>query len=143
MLESLNNTTFRELKHRVFPTPMSRSRKPMPLEITTFRVAFVHTDYNLTYNLRESFYSSLRTIARIRFLRLSYACEQTKPLLVSIVTHSSQKYQTNPRTDYKYIIIIINLSSIFILLVYEFILIYIQFMNYNKGELRCLKYQNK
>ena len=143
MLKSYNNTTFRELKLRVFPTPMSRSRKPMPLEITTFRVAFVHTDYNLTYNLRESFYSSLRTIARIRFLRLSYACEQTKPLLVSIVTHSSQKYQTNPRTDYKYIIIIINMSSIFILLAYELILIYIQFMNYNKGELRCLKYQNK
>ena len=137
------NTTFREQKHRAFPTPIYRSRKPMPLEITTFRVAFVHTDYNLTYNLRESFYSLLRTIARIRFLRLSYACEQTKPLLVSIVTHSSQKYQTNPRTDYKYIIIIINLSSIFILLVYELILIYIHFINYNKGELRCLKYQNK
>ena len=137
------NTTFREQKHRAFPTPIYRSRKPMPLEITTFRVAFVHTDYNLTYNLRESFYSSLRTIARIRFLRLSYACEQTKPLLVSIVTHSSQKYQTNPRTDYKYIIIIINMSSIFILLVYELILIYIVFINYNKGELRCLKYQNK
>ena len=91
MLKSYNNTTFRELKHRVFPTPMSRSRKPMPLEITTFRVAFVHTDYNLTYNLRESFYSSLRTIARIRFLRLSYACEQTKPLLVSILKSLSPK----------------------------------------------------
>ena len=139
----ISNTTFREQKHRSFPTPICRSRKPMPLEITTFRVAFVHTDYNLTYNLRESFYSSLRTIARIRFLRLSYACEQTKPLLVSIVTHSSQKYQTNPRTDYKYIIIIINMSSIFILLVYELILIYIVFINYNKGELRCLKYLNK
>ena len=63
----------------------------MPLEITTFRVAFVHTDYNLTYNLRESFYSSLRTIARIRFLRLSYACEQTKPLLVSILKSLSPK----------------------------------------------------
>ena len=90
MLKSYNNTTFRELKHRVFPTPMSRSRKPMPLEITTFRVAFVHTDYNLTYNLRESFYSLLRTIARIRFFRLSYACEQ-KPLLVSILKPLSPK----------------------------------------------------
>ena len=91
MLKSLINTTFRELKHRVFPTPMSRSRKPMPLEITTFRVAFVHTDYNLTYNLRESFYSSLRTIARIKSFRLSYACEQTEPLLVSILKSLSPK----------------------------------------------------
>ncbi len=62
----------------------------MPLEITTFRVAFVHTDYNLTYNLRESFYLLLRTIARIRFFRLSYACEQ-KPLLVSILKPLSPK----------------------------------------------------
>ena len=91
MLKSYNNTTFREQKHRVFPTPISRSRKPMPLEITTFRVAFVHTDYNLTYNLRESFYLLLRTIARIRFLRLSYAWEQTKPLLVSILKSLSPK----------------------------------------------------
>ena len=90
MLNSLINTTFREQKHRVFPTPISRSRKPMPLEITTFRVAFVHTDYNLTYNLRESFYLLLRTIARIRFFRLSYACEQ-KPLLVSILKPLSPK----------------------------------------------------
>ena len=90
MLKSLINTTFREQKHRVFPTPISRSRKPMPLEITTFRVAFVHTDYNLTYNLRESFYLLLRTIARIRFFRLSYACEQ-KPLLVSTLKPLSPK----------------------------------------------------
>ena len=90
MLKSYNNTTFRELKHRVFPTPMSRSRKPMPLEITTFRVAFVHTDYNLTYNLRESFYLLLRTILGIRSLRL-YCAFREKPLLVSTLKSLSPK----------------------------------------------------
>ena len=141
MLESLNNTTFRELKHRGVPTPVSRSRFPMPVEITTFRVAFVHTNYKLTHNLRDLIYSSLTIYSLLKIFRI--VCGFENPLLVTTLNHSSQKYRTNPRTDYKYIIIIINLSSIFISLVYEFILIYIQFMNYNKGELRCLKYQNK
>ena len=142
MLESLNNTTFRELKHRGVPTPVLKSRFPMPVEITTFRVAFVHTNYKLTHNLRDLIYSSLMIYSLLKIFRIVCGFEK-QPLLVTTLNHSSQKYRTNPRTDYKYIIIIINLSSIFILLAYEFILIYIQSMNYNKGELRCLKYLNK
>ena len=142
MSESLNNTTFREQKHRGVPTPISRSRLSMPLEITTFRVAFVHTNYKLTHNLRDLIYSSLMIYSLLKIFRIVCGFEK-QPLLVTTLNHSSQKYRTNPRTDYKYMIVIINLSSIFILLVYEFILIYIQSMNYNKGELRCLKYQNK
>ena len=136
------NSTFWEHKHRAFPTPIYRSRKPMPLEITTFRVAFVHTNYKLTHNLRDLIYSSLMIYSLLKIFRIVCGFEK-QPLLVTTLNHYRQKYQTKPITDYKYIIIIINLSSIFILLAYELILIYIQFMNYNKGELRCLKYQNK
>ena len=142
MLKSYNNTTFRELKHRGVPTPVSRSRFPMPVEITTFRVAFVHTNYKLTHNLRDSICSSLMIYSLLRIFRLVCGFEK-QPLLVTTLNHYRQKYQTKPITDYKYIIIIINLSSIFILLVYELILNYIVFINYNKGELRCLKYLNK
>ena len=89
MLKSYNNTTFREQKHRVFPTPMSRSRKPMPLEFTTFRVAFVHTDYKLTYNLRYPINSSLMTYSLLRIFRLVCAFEES--LLVSTLKSLSPK----------------------------------------------------
>ena len=137
-----DNTTFREQKHRSLPTPIYRSRKPMPLEITTFRVAFVHTNYKLTHNLRDLIYSSLMIYSLLKIFRIVCGFEK-QPLLVTTLNHYRQKYQTKPITDYKYIIIIINLSSIFISLVYELILIYINFINYNKGELRCLKCQSK
>jgi len=83
-------TTFSEQKHRGVPTPITRSRKPMPLETTTFRVAFVHTDYNLTYKLREPIISLLRTIALLRFFRLVCGFEQ-KPLLVTTLILLSPK----------------------------------------------------
>ena len=122
------------------PTPHQRW-KPMPLEITTL-VAFVHTSKIISHQRRETIFHSYKY--RHGSVSFSLPIALCLPLLVAIyISHSSQKYRTNPRMDYKYIIIIINLSSIFISLVYEFILIYIVFINYNKGELRCLKYQNK
>ena len=62
----------------------------MPLEITTFRVAFVHTDYNLTYKLREPIVSLLRTIALLWLFRLVCGFEQ-KPLLVTTLILLSPK----------------------------------------------------
>ena len=62
----------------------------MPLEITTFRVAFVHTIYNLTYKLRELILSLLRTIALLKFFRLVCGYEQ-KPLLVTTLILLSPK----------------------------------------------------
>ena len=62
----------------------------MPLETTTFRVAFVHTDYNLIYKLREPIISLLRTIALLRFFRLVCGFEQ-KPLLVTTLILLSPK----------------------------------------------------
>ena len=139
MLKSYNNTTFSEQSIEV-PTPHQR-RIPMPYKVTTFRVALCIFQTKISDKERKSIVHSYKYRHGSNFFSLPIALCQ--PLLVTILISPSQKYQTNPRTDYKYIIIIINLSSIFILLVYELILIYIQFMNYNKGELRCLKYQNK
>ena len=103
----MNNyiTTFREQKHRGVPTPIFRSRKPMPLEITTFRVAFVHTDYNLTYKLREPIISLLRTIALLRLFRLVCGFEQ-KPLLVTTLIILSPKVSN--QTDNGFTIYIIS-----------------------------------
>ena len=140
MLESLNNTTFSEQSIEV-PTPLER-RISMPYKVTTFRVALCIFQIKISDKERKSIVHSYKYRCISNFFSLIAYVHRT-PFGIGIVTHSSQKYQTNPRTDYKYIIIIINLSSIFILLVYEFILIYIVFINYNKGELRCLKYLNK
>ena len=139
MLESYNNTTFSEQSIEV-PTPHQR-RISMPYKVTTFRVALCIFQTIISDKERKFIFHSYKYRHGSNFFSLPIAMCQ--PLLVTILISPSQKYQTNPRTDYKYIIIIINMSSIFILLVYELILIYIQFMNYNKGELRCLKYQNK
>ena len=93
---NFNITTFREQKHRGVPTPIYRRRLSMPLEITTFRVAFVHTSHNLTYELRELILSLLRTIALLKFFRLVCGYEQ-KPLLVTTLITLSPKVsnQTN------------------------------------------------
>ena len=139
MLKSLNNTTFSEQSIEV-PTPHQR-RTPMPYKVTTFRVALCIFQIKISDKERKSIVHSYKYRHGSDFFSLPIALCQ--PLLVTILISPSQKYQTNPRTDYKYIIIIINMSSIFILLVYELILIYIVFINYNKGELRCLKYLNK
>ena len=139
MLKSYNNTTFSEQSIEV-PTPHQR-RIPMPYKVTTFSVALCIFQTKISDKERKSIIHSYKYRHGSDFFSLPIALCQ--PLLVTILISPSQKYQTNPRTDYKYIIIIINMSSIFILLVYEFILIYIVFINYNKGELRCLKYQNK
>ena len=139
MLKSLNNTTFSEQSIEV-PTPLER-RISMPYKVTTFRVALCIFQIKISDEERKSIIHSYKYRHGSDFFSLPIALCQ--PLLVTILISPSQKYQTNPRTDYKYIIIIINMSSIFILLAYEVILIYIQFMNYNKGELRCLKYQSK
>ena len=58
------NTTSGEQKHRSLPTPIYRSRKPMPLENTTSWVAFVHIDNNTSYNLRKPIYSLLKVYPR-------------------------------------------------------------------------------
>ena len=139
MLKSYNNTTFSEQSIEV-PTPHQR-RISMPYKVTTFSVALCIFQIKISDKERKSIVHSYKYRHGSNFFSLPIALCQ--PLLVTILISPSQKYQTNPRTDYKYIIIIINLSSIFILLVYEFILIYIVFINYNKGELRCLKYLNK
>ena len=96
MLESLNNTTFRELKHRGVPTPVSRSRFPMPVEITTFRVAFVHTNYKLTHNLRDLICSSLMIYSLLKIFRIVCGFEK-QPLLVTTLKPLSPKVsnQTN------------------------------------------------
>ena len=103
----INNyiTTFREQKHRGVPTPIIRRRKPMPLEITTFRVAFVHTNHNLTYELRELILSLLRTIALLKFFRLVCGYEQ-KPLLVTTLILLSPKVSN--QTDNGFTIYIIS-----------------------------------
>ena len=75
------NTTFREQKHRSLPTPIYRSRKPMPLEITTFRVAFVHIDNNSSYDLRKPIYSLLKVYPRT-CVSSPRSLSLRKPLLV-------------------------------------------------------------
>ena len=94
----MNNytTTFSEQKHRGVPTPIKRSRKPMPLEITTFRVAFVHTDYKLAYKLRDSINSLLIVYSLLRIFRLVCGFEKL-PLLVTTLNPLSPKElnQTN------------------------------------------------
>jgi len=84
------NTTFREQKHRAFPTPIYRSRKPMPLEITTFRVAFVHIDNNSSYNLRKPLYSLLKVYPRTCVSSPRSVPVRT-PLLVSTLKSLSPK----------------------------------------------------
>ena len=113
---SLNITTFREQKHRGVPTPISRRRLSMPLEITTFRVAFVHTVYNLTYKLRELILSLLRTIALLKFLRLVCGFEQ-KPLLVTTLNTLSPKVSNQTDNGFTIYIMLNNFTRTIFLLV--------------------------
>ena len=114
----MNNyiTTFREQKHRGVPTPIFRSRKPMPLEITTFRVAFVHTNHNLIYELRELILSLLRTIALLKFFRLVCGYEQ-KPLLVTTLITLSPKVSNQTDNGLTIYIMSNNFATIIFLLV--------------------------
>ena len=114
----MNNyiTTFREQKHRGVPTPISRSRLSMPLEITTFRVAFVHTNHNLTYELRELILSLLRTIALLKFFRLVCGYEQ-KPLLVTTLILLSPKVSNQTDNGLTIYIMSNNFATIIFLLV--------------------------
>ena len=68
----------------------------MPLEITTFRVAFVHTNYKLAYKLRDSINSLLIVYSLLRIFRLVYGFENL-PLLVPFLNPLSPKVlnQTN------------------------------------------------
>ena len=109
-------TTFREQKHRGVPTPISRRRLSMPLEITTFRVAFVHTIYNLTYKLRELILSSLRTIALLKFFRLVCGFEQ-KPLLVTTLNTLSLKVLNQTDNGFTIYIMLKNFTRTIFLLV--------------------------
>ena len=113
---SLNTTTFREQKHRGVPTPISRRRLSMPLEITTFRVAFVHTIYNLTYKLRELILSLLRTIALLKFFRLVCGFEQ-KPLLVTTLNTLSPKVSNQTDNGFTIYIMLNNFTRTIFLLV--------------------------
>ena len=114
----MNNyiTTFREQKHRGVPTPISRSRLSMPLEITTFRVAFVHTHHNLTYELRELILSLLRTIALLKFFRLVCGFEQ-KPLLVTTLNTLSPKVSNQTDNGFTIYIMLNNFTRTIFLLV--------------------------
>ena len=114
----INNyiTTFREQKHRGVPTPIIRRRKPMPLEITTFRVAFVHTNHNLIYELRELILSLLRTIALLKFFRLVCGYEQ-KPLLVTTLILLSPKVSNQTDNGLTIYIMSNNFATIIFLLV--------------------------
>ena len=114
----MNNyiTTFREQKHRGVPTPIIRRRKPMPLEITTFRVAFVHTNHNLIYELRELILSLLRTIALLKFFRLVCGYEQ-KPLLVTTLILLSPKVSNQTDNGLTIYIMSNNFATIIFLLV--------------------------
>jgi hypothetical protein len=112
----MNITTFREQKHRGVPTPISRRRLSMPLEITTFRVAFVHTIYNLTYKLRELILSLLRTIALLKFFRLVCGFEQ-KPLLVTTLNTLSPKVLNQTDNGFTIYIMLNNFTRTIFLLV--------------------------
>ena len=115
-------TTFSEQKHRGVPTPIQRSRKPMPLEITTFRVAFVHTHYKLAYNMRDLIYSSLMIYPTLKIFRLVLAFRN--PLLVSYLNPLSPKVSNqtnngllnyyNSDYNYKYYFFIVLFLSLYL-----------------------------
>ena len=65
----------------------------------------VHTNYNLTYNLRELILSLLRTIALLKLFRLVCGFEQ-KPLLVTTLILLSPKVSN--QTDNGFTIYIIS-----------------------------------
>ncbi len=88
----------------------------MPLEITTFRVAFVHTIYNLTYKLRELILSLLRTIALLKFFRLVCGFEQ-KPLLVTTLNTLSPKVLNQTDNGFTIYIMLNNFTRTIFLLV--------------------------
>ena len=92
----IDNTTFREQKHRSLPTPIYRSKKPMPLEITTFRVAFVHIDNNSSYNLRKPIYSLLKVYPRT-CVSSPRSLSLRKPLLVD--NYKSLSPKVSNQTD--------------------------------------------
>ena len=95
------NTTFREQKHRSLPTPIYRSRKPMPLEITTFRVAFVHIDNNSSYDLRKPIYSLLKVYPRT-CVSSPRSLSLRKPLLVD--NYKSLSPKVSNQTDNRLVI---------------------------------------
>ena len=97
------NTTFREQKHRAFPTPIYRSRKPMPLEITTL-VAFVHIAYNSSYNLRKSIFSLLKVYPRT-CVSSPRSVPVRKPLLVG--SYKSLSPKVSNQTDNGLVIYVI------------------------------------
>ena len=88
----------------------------MPLEITTFRVAFVHTNHNLIYELRELILSLLRTIALLRLFRLVCGFEQ-KPLLVTTLILLSPKVSNQTDNGLTIYIMSNNFATIIFLLV--------------------------
>ena len=88
----------------------------MPLEITTFRVAFVHTNHNLIYELRELILSLLRTIALLKFFRLVCGYEQ-KPLLVTTLILLSPKVSNQTDKGLTIYIMSNNFATIIFLLV--------------------------
>ena len=103
-------TTFSEQKHRGVPTPIQRSRKPMPVEITTFRVAFVHTLYNLTYKMREPIFSLLRIYTITQVLSSCYSVDFSKspfgihltPLSPKVLNQTNNGKPIYIKKDYNY-----------------------------------------
>lgn len=136
MLKSLNNTAFSEQKHRGVPTPIKRSRTPMPNRVTTFRVASCIQTINLTYNLRDSIYSSLMIYPLLRIFRLVCGFEK-QPLLVTTLKPLSPKVsnQTNNGLE-NYNNKIYKCKNYFYCFIYIFIFI---LTTYNKGELKWVQ----
>ena len=100
----IDNTTFREQKHRSLPTPIYRSRKPMPLENTTSWVAFVHIDNNSSYNLRKPIYSLLKVYPRT-CVSSPRSLSLRKPLLVD--NYKSLSPKVSNQTDNGLVIYVI------------------------------------
>ena len=111
MLKSLNNTTFSEQSIEV-PTPLER-RISMPYKVTTFRVALCISQIIISDGGRKSIIYSYKYRHNSDFFSLFVALCQ--PLLVATLERSSQKYRTNPRTDYQFILCFkLNATIIFI-----------------------------
>ena len=100
----INNTTSGEQKHRSLPTPIYRSRKPMPLENTTSWVAFVHIDNNSSYNLRKPIYSLLKVYPRT-CVSSPRSLSLRKPLLVD--NYKSLSPKVSNQTDNGLVIYVI------------------------------------
>ena len=64
----------------------------------------VHTDYKLTYNLRDSFYLSLMIYSLLRIFRLVRGFEKSTPFGNHFKPIIAKSNRTKPIMDYQFII---------------------------------------